>query len=151
MLTTDASHRSWRYYRPIEPQRPSLPPPCLSSLPCFTLKLSHTRAPSQTEDDAAELRNALRETSAQRDGFRKTAEQLGEEVMRLREQVGTYGARLSATEHAHNEARSQWAAKIEQAEVEFSQDMLTKEDLEAMRVQIIEQAEAPLMIHLLHA
>ena len=97
----------------------------------------------ETDSEAVELRNALRETSAQRDDFRKTAEQLTNEVMRLRDQVGAYDAQMTATERAHNEMRSQMAAKIEQAEIAFSQDMLTKEDLEAMRLQIVEQAEAP--------
>ena len=47
-------------------------------------------------------------------------------------------ADVAATERAHQTTRQQWAAKMEQAEHEFS-DMLSREDLESMRLQLIKQ------------
>ena len=93
--------------------------------------------------DAAELQAALRDTAKQRDEFKATAERLTQEVVQLQSHVGACSDQLVATEQSHNEHRAHWAAKIEEAEQSFSQDMLTREDLEAMRVQIVEQAEAP--------
>ena len=90
----------------------------------------------------ADIRIALKETSEQRDGFRENVDVLMAEVLRLREQSTTLQDHLSATERSHNEARSQWAAKLEQAQHEFS-DMLTREDLEAMREDLVQQTEAP--------
>ena len=92
--------------------------------------------------DDMEIRVALKETAEQRDGFRAHAETLTAEVLRLREQCGTLQDQLNATERSHTEARSQWAAKLEQAEHEFS-DMLTQDDLKTMRLDIVEQTETP--------
>ena len=84
-----------------------------------------------------------RGTSKQRDGFRGHAEALMQEVVRLRSQTETMGAHLKETEAAHTAARMQWATKLEQAESEFKSDMLTREDLEKMRLTLIEETEAP--------
>ena len=92
------------------------------------------------ETDA--LRLMLNDTSEQRDSFQAHADTLTHEVVRLREQCDAYAKQLSQVERDHNAARSQWANKLEQAEHEFS-DMLTREDLEAMRLQLVEQTEVP--------
>ena len=95
------------------------------------------------EGETTEMLTALRETSEQRDGFRAHAETLAQEVLKLKEQAEGYAGRLAATERSNMEARSQWAATLEQAQRDFSADMLTRDDLEAMRLQLIEQTEAP--------
>ena len=63
--------------------------------------------------------------------------------LRLRSQTETMGAHLKETEAAHTAARMQWATKLEQAESEFKSDMMTREDLEKMRLTLIEETEAP--------
>ena len=71
------------------------------------------------------------------------AETLSAEVVKLKEAAEATAAQLAATERTHTEVRQQWAAKLEQAQHDFSADMLTRDDLEAMRLQLIEQTEAP--------
>ena len=62
--------------------------------------------------------------------------------MKLREFNAKLTERLEEVEKEHANQRSRWAASAEQAEKEGA-EMLTKDDLESMRVQLIEQAEAP--------
>ena len=83
------------------------------------------------------------ETAQQRDAFRATADALGQEVVKLKEQADAYANRLAEAERVGTEARTQWAARLEQAQREFSEEMLSREDLEAMRLLLVEQTEAP--------
>jgi len=62
--------------------------------------------------------------------------------VKLREFNAKLTERLEEVEKEHANQRSRWAASAEQAEKEVA-EMLTKDDLESMRVQLIEQAEAP--------
>jgi chromosome segregation ATPase len=88
------------------------------------------------------LKTALQETCAQRDTFKEHAEALTQEVLRLREQLGSHVAHTREAEQEHTAARAQWASKLEQAQRDFS-EMLSREELESMRLQLIEQTEAP--------
>ena len=93
--------------------------------------------------DPPDMHAALRETAEQRDGFRQHADILEREVLKLREQAESYAHQLSETRQKDVETRTEWAAKLDQAQREFSSDMLTRDDLENMRLQLIEETEAP--------
>ena len=90
-------------------------------------------------DDDMDIRIALKNTPLQRDAFRAHSDTLTAEALKLREQCNTF--RSSCMRRRQHAGALQWAAKLEQAEHEFS-DMLTPEDLTKMRLELVEQAEA---------
>lgn len=93
--------------------------------------------------DSIDMRTALRDTAEQRDAFRQTADTLSQEVVKLKEQVDAYASRLQESERTSHAVRNQYAARLEEAQRDASADMLTRDDLEAMRLQLVDQTEGP--------
>jgi len=101
-----------------------------------------TSAAPVAEPGTEVLQAMLQETAMQRDSFRNHTAMLSQEVVRLREKLDAYAVHSKEVEQSHTAARTQWASKLELAQREFS-DMLSREDLEVMRMQLVEQTEAP--------
>ena len=105
------------------------------------------------EKEMDSLRTMLNNVAEQRDGFRAQMEALSIEALRLKEESDT--ARRQSTglesqraqmEREYDALRARWSAELEGKSREFEElqnQMIPPRDLEAMRLKLIEETEAP--------
>ena len=105
------------------------------------------------EKEIDSLRTMLNNMAEQRDGFRAHVETLSVEALRLKEESGqarrqhdALAGERSETEREFDAQRTRWAAELEHASRQFEdmrEQMIPPADLEAMRLRLIEDTEAP--------
>ena len=105
------------------------------------------------EKEIDSLRTMLNNMAEQRDGFRAHVETLSVEALRLKEesdqarrQHDALAGQRAETEREFDAQRTRWAAELEQASRQFEdmrEQMIPPADLEAMRLKLIEDTEAP--------
>ena len=117
-------------------------------------------ANAKLEKEVESLKVMVNDTAEQRNGFRTHADSLAvelvqhqEELVRLRQQAmelqrsnETLSQQQSAKDAEQEQVRQRWALQLEQAERDFNdmrQQLIPPADLEAMRFQLIEDAQAP--------
>ena len=105
------------------------------------------------EKEMDSLRTMLNNVAEQRDGFRAQMEALSIEALRLKEEGDT--ARRHSTglesqraqmEREYDALRARWSAELEAKSREFEElqaQLVPPRDLEAMRLKLIEETEAP--------
>ena len=99
------------------------------------------------------LQVMLNTVTEQRDGYRAHVESFSVEALRLKEesnllhaQNASLAEQLSAMEQEQAEARTKWSGELDQASRQFEemrQQLVSPADLEAMRLKMVADAEAP--------
>ena len=117
-------------------------------------------ANAKLEKEVESLKAMVNDTAEQRNGFRSHADSLAvilvrhqEELVQLRQQTmelqrtnETLSAQQTSKDAEQEQVRQRWALQLEQAERDFNdmrQQLIPPADLEAMRFQLIEDAQAP--------
>lgn len=105
------------------------------------------------EKENDELKEATASMQQEVQARRELCEALSAEGLKLMEQrdaahqqVATLLRQKDATEKSHDEQRTRWSAQLEQASREFEtmrEQLIPPADLEAMRLQLVEEAAAP--------
>ena len=105
------------------------------------------------EKEIDSLRTMLNNMAEQRDGFRAHVETLSVEALRLKEesdqsrrQHDALAGQRAGEEREFDAQRTRWASELEQASRQFEdmrEQMIPPADLEAMRLRLIEDTEAP--------
>ena len=99
------------------------------------------------------LQVMLNTVTEQRDGYRAHVESFSVEALRLKEesnllhaQNASLAEQLSAMEQEQVEVRTKWSGELDQASRQFEemrQQLVSPADLEAMRLKMVADAEAP--------